>query len=159
VRREQTLAVFERIEAKVSAWLWGRIVASAVVGILIFLGLYLLGVPYAFTLGVLAGVLNLIPFIGPLIAAVPAVLLALSQSLIAAVGVIALYIIVNQVIEGFVLTPLLMQKALNLNPFILLVAFLIGAKLAGLLGVIMALPAAAIISVLVEEYFRAKEKM
>jgi predicted PurR-regulated permease PerM len=159
VRREQTLAVFERIEAKVSAWLWGRIVASAVVGILIFLGLYFLGVPYAFTLGVLAGVLNLIPFIGPLIAAVPAVLLALSQSLIAAVGVIALYIIVNQVIEGFVLTPLLMQKALNLNPFILLVAFLIGAKLAGLLGVIMALPAAAIISVLVEEYFRAKEKM
>ncbi|MBI2623783.1 MAG: AI-2E family transporter [Candidatus Liptonbacteria bacterium] len=155
-RQVEALELFGRIEAKVSAWLWGRIVISAIVGVLIFLGLYLIGVPYAFTLGVLSSVLNFIPFIGPVIAAIPAIFLAASQSLFAVVGTLIIFFVVNQVIEGFVLTPLLMKRALDLNPFLLLVALLIGGQLAGLLGVIIALPAAAIVFVLVEEYLRSR---
>ncbi len=157
-RHAQVLAFFERIQVKVSAWLWGRIVTSVIVGVLIFLGLYFLDVPYAFTLGVLSSVLNFIPFIGPVIAAVPAILLAVSQSLFAVVGTLILFFLVNQVIEGFILTPLLMKRALDLNPFVLLVALLVGGKLAGLLGIIISLPAAAIVSVLFEEHFRAQDK-
>jgi predicted PurR-regulated permease PerM len=156
-RQVQALELFGRIEAKVSAWLWGRILTSTIVGFLIFLGLQLLGIPYAFTLGVLSAVLNFIPFIGPVIAAVPALLLAVSQSLFAVIGTIVVLVVVNQ-IEGFVLTPFFMQKALDLNPFLLLVALLIGGQLAGLLGVIIALPAAAIVAVLVDEYFRTREE-
>ncbi len=158
-RHTQAVAFFERIQLKVSAWLWGRIVTSVIVGVLIFLGLYLMGVPYAFTLGVLSSVLNFIPIIGPVIAAVPAILLAVSQSVFAIVGTIILYFLVNQVIEGFILIPLLMKRALDLNPFFLLVALLVGGRLAGLLGIIISLPAAAIVSVLVEEYLRTKHEV
>ncbi|MCR4328624.1 MAG: AI-2E family transporter [Patescibacteria group bacterium] len=149
---EHSLALFHKMQEKTNAWLWGRIIISLLVSILIFLGLYVMHVPYALTLSALALLLNFIPFVGPVIAAVPALLFASSQSLSVVIGVLVLYVVVNQIIEGIVLTPLLMNKALQLSPFLLLVVLLIGAKIAGILGMIIAMPAAAILTIFFQEY-------
>jgi len=156
--RVYVLTLFDRIQQKISSWLWSRILIAFIVGGLVFLGLYLLGIKYALTLGVLAGLLNFIPYLGSIIAAIPAILLALIESPFLALAVVALYLFINSVIETFFLSPLLMGKITGLNPVLLILVVLIGAKLAGILGIILAVPTAVIISVLIEEYIRNKKK-
>lgn len=156
--RVYVLTLFDRIQQKMSGWLWARILISFVVAGLTFLGLYLLGIKYALTLGVLAGLLNFIPYLGSVIAAIPAILLALIESPLLALAVVALYFFINSVVETFFLSPLLMGKITGLNPVLLILVVLVGAKLAGILGLILAVPTAVIISVLIEEYIRNKKK-
>ena len=156
--RVYVLTLFDRIQQKMSGWLWARILISFIVAGLVFLGLYLLGIKYALTLGVLAGLLNFIPYLGSVIAAIPAILLALIESPLLALAVVALYFFINSVVETFFLSPLLMGKITGLNPVLLILVVLVGAKLAGILGLILAVPTAVIISVLIEEYIRNKKK-
>lgn len=155
--QDYVLSVFDKIQRQVSNWLWGRAGSSVLVGLSTFIGLQILGIPFSLTLATIAFLFNFIPFIGPAIAAVPAVLIALSESFLLAVGVIILYVFINNILEGFVFVPLLMKKAVNLNPAILIVLIMIGARLAGILGVIIAIPFAAIVSVVIEEYLTKKK--
>jgi len=151
-QRDYVLELFDKIQLKMSGWLWGRILIAFIVGGLVSLGLYLLGIKYSLTLGVLAGVLNFLPYLGSIIAAIPAVLLALIESPILALAVVALYFFINSIVETFFLSPLLLKRIVGLNPAVLILVVLIGAKLAGILGVVLAVPLTAIISILVEEY-------
>lgn len=129
-------------------WLVGRFTVMALNGILTGIGLWLLGVPLPFMLGVLTGLLNFIPNIGPILAAVPAVLLALSVGSTTALYTALLFLVVQN-LEGFVLTPLVQQRTVSLPPAVILMSQVLLGVLAGTLGVLVATPLAAVTLVLV----------
>lgn len=139
-------------ETALRLWLKGQLMAMIAVGLLTWLGLWLLGMPSAMVLGLLAGVLEFIPFLGPLIAAVPGVLLALAVSPDLALWVLLVYFLVQQ-LEGYVLTPLIQQFEVELPGVILLFAVFGFGILFGMLGVILAAPLTVVIYVLVKRLY------
>lgn len=139
-------------ERALRLWLKGQALAMLVVGLLTGFGLWLLGMPSAFTLGLLAGALEFIPFAGPLIAAVPAILLALAVSPELALWVALLYLAVQQ-FEGNILTPLVQQYAVDLPGAVLLFSLIGFGSLFGTLGVILAAPLAVVMMVLVKRLY------
>lgn len=133
-------------------WLLGRLVAMAAVGLLVWLGLWLIGVPSAPTLGLLAGLLEFVPFIGPIVSAVPAVLIAFVLGPEKALWVVALFFVVQQ-FEGYVLEPLIQQRAVDLPPALLLFALVAGGLVFGLIGVLFAEPLTVVLYVLVKRLY------
>jgi predicted PurR-regulated permease PerM len=120
-------------------WIMGQLVAMLLVGILTYVGLSLLGVPSALALAVIAGLLEFIPFIGPILAAVPALAIALAQSPQLALWVLALYVLIQQV-ESNLLTPIIQQRAVRLPPVATLFAVIASGLLFGFLGILLATP-------------------
>jgi len=143
---------WDKLQARVGSWLWGKTLSSLIVGFITFVGLWILGVPYALSLALVMVLLNFIPFIGPIIAAVPAVFLGFNISVVVAISVIALYVVINSVIEPFLLSPLLMRKAIEINPAFLILSVISGAYLGGILGIIISIPVAAIVYLAITEY-------
>ena len=139
-------------EGALRLWLKGQLIAMVAVGLLTGLGLWLLGVPGAPALGLLAGILEFIPFLGPFLSAIPAILLALAVSPDLAVYVMLLYIGVQQ-FEGYVLTPLVQQYAVDLPGVVLLFSLLGFGILFGTLGVILAAPLTVVTFVLVKRLY------
>ena len=139
-------------ERALRLWLKGQLIAMVMVGLLTGTGLWLLGVPSAFLLGLVAFLLEFIPFAGPILAAVPAVLLALAVSPDLAIWVIVLYTAVQQV-EGAVLQPLIQQYAVDLPGVVLLFALIAFGTLFGLIGIILAAPLAVVTYVLVKRLY------
>ena len=139
-------------ERALRLWLKGQAIAMVVVGLLTGIGLWALGMPSAFALGLLAGVLEFIPFAGPIIAAVPAILLALAVSPELALWVMLLYFAVQQ-FEGNLLTPLVQQYAVDLPGVVLLFSLIGFGTLFGTLGVILAAPLAVVTMVLVKRLY------
>jgi predicted PurR-regulated permease PerM len=147
--RVDTWAVLGIIERVVGRWLRGQLFLGVVVGVATFLGLVLLGqlvdqrfLQFAVLLAVVAGFLELLPIIGPIIASIPAILVALTISPQAVLAVAALYIVVQQV-ENNVLVPKIQGDAIELHPSIVIFALIIGGAIAGLLGAIFSLPVTA----------------
>ena len=134
-----------RIQAKMGGWLRGQLFLAVIIGVLTYIGLFFLGVKYALVLALVAGILELIPYIGPILAAIPAVILAFFQSPFLALLVLILYIVIQQ-LENNVISPQVMKKAVGLNPIVTIIVMLIGAKLAGILGIILAVPITAAIA-------------
>jgi predicted PurR-regulated permease PerM len=130
-------------------WLIGRLSVMAINGLLTALGLWLLGVPLAFSLGLLTALLNFIPNIGPILAGIPAVLIALTQSQTQAVYVLILYIVV-QSLEGFVFTPLVQQYTVSIPAALIISAQVLLGVLFGPLGVVLAVPLTASVLVLIK---------
>ncbi len=147
------LNLWLRSQNKMSNWLRGQIILCLAVGILTFIGLKILGIKFAFLLALIAGILEIIPYIGPIMSAVPAVMLALFQNPILGLWVIVLYIIVQQ-LENHFLVPVIMAKAIGLNPILIIVSLLIGAKLFGILGLIIAVPMAGVIVEAINDYLK-----
>ena len=139
-------------ETALRLWLKGQLIAMVAVGLLTGIGLWLLGLPSAMVLGILAGLLEFIPFLGPFLAAVPGVLLALAVSPDLALGVLLLYFIIQQ-FEGYVLTPLVQQYEVELPGVILLFSILGFGILFGTLGVILAAPLTVVVYVLVKRLY------
>jgi len=137
--------LIDRIQIKIGSWLRGQLLLMFIIGCLTFIGLYFLGVPYVLILALLAGLFEIIPYVGPIIAAIPAVILAFLISPFLALLVIVLYIVIQQ-LENYVIVPQVMKKAVGLNPIVIIVVMLIGAKLAGVLGLILAVPLTASIA-------------
>jgi predicted PurR-regulated permease PerM len=147
--RERAREIMGALGLTLRFWLLGQFSAMTVVGVLTWLGLWLLDVPLAFSLGVLAGLLDFIPNFGPWIAAIPAVLIAFAQSPETALYVAILYLVVQH-IEGFLLTPLIQQKTVSLPPVLTIAAQLALGILAGPLGLLLATPLLAVTFVLVQ---------
>lgn len=136
---------------KLGAWLRGQLVLSLLIGSISFLGLLVLQVDFALTLAVLAGILEIIPFLGPIIAALAAVFVAYaSGTWQIALVVLAFYIVLQQV-ESHVLVPKVMESAVGLSPIIVVIALAIGAKLGGITGAVLAVPLAATVSVIARD--------
>ncbi len=120
-------------------WLLGRISSMTVVGILTWAGLMILGIPLAFTLAVIAGLLSFVPNIGPILSALPAVLVGLSVSPMTAVYVIGVYVVV-QTVESYLITPFIQQRAVAMPPALLLIVQLIMGVWVGVIGIFLATP-------------------
>lgn len=137
--QEKAQNVMLFIEEKLGAWVRGQIVLSFSIGIATWIGLTLLGLPSALPLAVLAGILEIVPTIGPIISSIPAIIIALSISPTMALLVIILYIII-QLLENNVLVPKIMEKAVGLNPIIIILGVMIGSNILGVLGALLAVP-------------------
>lgn len=145
-------ALFERMRGKIGAWLRGQIILGVVVGILTFTGLAILDIRYALVLALLAGVFEIIPYVGPILAAIPAVILTFIDSPSKGLMVLLLYFIIQQV-ENNVLVPRVMQRVSGMNPIVSIVALVVGLKLGGIVGAIFAIPVAMMISVIIQDLF------
>lgn len=139
------------MDEKVGDFIRGTLVRCTVVGILTGVGLYVLGMPFNVILGILAGLLNIVPYIGPYLAGIPAVLLSLAQPFPYPLLVVILYVGV-QMVDGVVITPLFLGRAVNLHPLTVILALLIGGRLYGILGLILATPVVAVLKVLILYY-------
>ncbi|MBI2483261.1 AI-2E family transporter [Candidatus Uhrbacteria bacterium] len=147
------IGVVPRIERKMGAWLRGLLALGAIIGFSAFLGLSILRVEYALLLGLLAGVLEVIPFAGPIVATVVAVLIAFLQSPAKALLVLIFFVVLQQ-IENHLLVPKIMQRAVGVHPVVSMLALLAGAKIGGVPGILLAVPIVASIMVFIEEYGR-----
>ena len=151
-----TLQLINKVQRKIGAWLKGQLILSLIVGVMAYVGLLILGVNYALVLALAAALGEFIPYLGPVLAAIPAIFLAFTQSPLKALFVLIFFIILQQ-IENNVLVPKVMQRAVGLNPIVSIIALLVGAKVAGIVGVILAIPVATAISVIVRELWNVKE--
>jgi len=151
-RRKVAAEAMLESERALRLWLRGQAIAMVVVGTLTGLGLWALGMPSAFVLGLIAGMLEFIPFAGPILAAIPAILLALAVSPEMALWVAGLYLVVQQ-FEGNVLTPMVQQYAVDLPGVVLLFSLIGFGTLFGTLGVILAAPLAVVTLVLVKRLY------
>ncbi len=149
--RQQATRILIVLDEKVGAYLRGNILRCTFVGLLTGFGLFIMGLPFYFVLGVFAGLMNIIYYIGPYIAAVPAVLISLSPDTPGSLVIMLFYVFI-QALDAFVLTPLLLGKAVDVKPFTIIVSILIGAKLMGILGIILAIPFAATLKVVINLY-------
>ena len=153
--RDFTTTLVEKIQGKMGLWLLGQIMLSLSIFILTWIGLSILGVQYALVLALFAGLLEVIPYIGPFVSAIPAVLVALIQNPPLAIFVAILYLIIQKT-EGYVLVPKIMQKTVGTSPLVVLLALLIGFKLIGVLGLLIAVPLVGAVTVAVNEFWPAK---
>jgi predicted PurR-regulated permease PerM len=150
-RQQYTSDLVERIGVKIGGWLRGQLLIMLIVGLLVYLGLTLLGVKYALTLALIAGILEIVPYVGPIISAIPGIILAFLQAPILGLLVLILYIVIQQ-LENYVIFPQVMKKTVGLNPIVIIIAMLIGAKLAGILGIILSVPLTAAITEFVKDF-------
>lgn len=135
-----------RIQHKMGAWLRGQLLLSAIIFVMTLIVLLIFKVKYALVLAFVAGMLEVVPFIGPLLAAAIAVLLTLAISPFKALVVIPIIFLVIQQLENHLIVPKVMQKTVGLNPIVIILVVLIGAKLGGILGVLVAIPLTAGVS-------------
>lgn len=154
--QEMASQIILQVMDKLGGWLRGQVALGAVIGVLYFVGFAIVGVPYALLLALLGGLLEFIPYIGPFIAAVPAIILALSISPTKAVLAMVVMIIIQQ-LENNVIVPMIMSKAVGMNPIVSIVAFMIGAQLFGVVGAIFAIPVALAGSVVLSEILRMRK--
>jgi predicted PurR-regulated permease PerM len=151
-QRAHLVAAAAASVAKVSAWLRGQLILAGMMGSVAALGLGLLGVPYFYVVALIAAVGEAIPIVGPIIAGATAVAIALSVSVRLAIIVGIFFFILHQ-LEANVLVPKIMEQRVGVSPAAVLVALLIGAALLGVVGAILAIPTAAILSVMIGEFY------
>lgn len=150
------ISLWKRTEYKVGRWFQGQLLLALTVGLAVFIGLSLLNVKYALLLGILAMVLEIVPIVGPVIAAIPAIIIAFFQSPTLGLWVLGFYVGVQQ-LENHILAPMILGKTVGLNPITVIIALLIGGKVAGILGIIIAVPVAVIIVEILDDLAKQKE--
>jgi predicted PurR-regulated permease PerM len=150
--RESALEVIRTLGFTLKWWLIGRASMMVIVGILSGVGLWLLQIPLALTLGILAGLLTFIPYFGPLVSAIPAILMALLVDFSHALYVVLLYVGIHT-LEGYVLSPLIQGQTIYLPPMLMLAALIGMGILLGIPGLIISTPLTAIVSVLIKKVY------
>jgi predicted PurR-regulated permease PerM len=138
--------LFKDLNATLAAYIRAQLLACALVGGICGIGFALLGVPYAVLLGVLAGVLEFVPLVGPLLAAVASASLTALHSPLLALGVCG-FLATLRIVEDYVVYPRLMRHGVHLHPLAVIVAVLAGFELGGVAGIFLAIPAVALVSV------------
>lgn len=149
-KEEKVRKLFSKIEDKLGAWLRGQLLLTIIIGTATYIGLTILGLPYALPLAILAGSLEVVPVIGPIISAIPAIGLALTYSPILAGGVAGLYLLIQQ-LENHIIVPQVMKRAVGLNPLVVILAIAIGSRLFGIVGGILAVPMTVVAQIIVAE--------
>jgi len=151
-----SVALTDKVQKKIGRWLLGQLILSAFIFILTFIGLTALGVKSALALALLAGLLEIVPYLGPVLSAIPAIFMAFVQSPPLALFVLLLYIVVQQV-ENYVLVPKIMGRTVGTNPVIILLAVLIGFKIAGILGMLLSVPIVAAVNVFLSDFRQMRD--
>jgi predicted PurR-regulated permease PerM len=155
--RERVRKIIEEMSLVISAYIRGQVIISIIIGIFVFSGMYLLGVDYPLVLGLLAACTESIPIIGPIVGSVPAIMLAYLISPTLAFKVIIFYILV-QFIENQIVVPNIMGHTIDLHPVVIIISLLIGGQLWGIIGMMLAVPAAALLRVLIKQLWITNER-
>jgi predicted PurR-regulated permease PerM len=145
--RSRGRQLWDSVEEKLGSWVRGQVVLMLFIFFMDLIGYTVVGLKFAFALAVFAGIAELVPLVGPYIGGAPAILIALTQSPTLAI-VIAVYIVIIQLVEGNILVPRIMEKAVGVSPLTVIVGILIGSTLYGILGALLAVPIAAAIQVI-----------
>ncbi|MEI7777264.1 MAG: AI-2E family transporter [bacterium] len=155
-QEEYFIGLWKRTQAKIGRWMQGQLLLMLIVGVLIYFGLLVLRVPHALLLGVLAFICEIIPVFGMTIAAIPAFLLgALNGGWTLGLLVAGLYLIVQQ-FEANVIYPLVVKKIVGIPPLLVIISLIIGAKLAGFLGIILSVPLSVALMEFIEDVNKRK---
>jgi predicted PurR-regulated permease PerM len=152
---EYTVSLWKRVELKIGYWIQGQLLLGLLVGVLVYLSLIVVGIKNALVLAVIAAAFEIIPLFGPILAAIPAIAIALGDSgMTLALVVAGCYVIIHQ-FENHLFYPLVVKKIIGVPPIIVILALIVGAKLAGFLGLVLSVPVAATLM----EYFKDLEKL
>ena len=155
-QRESTRSLISAIESKVGAYVAGQGILCLVIGMLALVAYLIIGLPYVLILALIAGIMEAVPIIGPVLGAVPAALVALSIAPNKLIWVIVATVVIQQ-LENNLLVPRVMRRAVGVNPFVSLLSLFAFSSLLGIPGALMAVPAAAIIHLLLDHFiFRAE---
>lgn len=149
--------VLKKIEQRLGSWVQGQLFLMLIIGIVTYFGLLVLKIDFILPLAILAGFLEIVPTIGPIISAIPAVIIGLSMSPVTALLVVLLFFAIHQT-ENTLVVPFVMKKSVGLAPFLTIIALMIGGKLAGIAGVILAVPVVLVIQEILHEYFSTEKK-
>lgn len=152
----QALRVSADVASKVSAWMGAQASLCVLIGGTAALGFWLIGLPYFYVLALICGIGELVPIVGPIVAAVPCVIVASSVGFNTAV-ITAIYLFVQQQVENNIIIPRLMKQQTGVSPLVVMIAILVGAELLGVIGALLAVPTAAIIQILIREHLDSRE--
>lgn len=155
--QEQSLHTVRKIEKKLGHWFIGQLSLGLIIGLLSFLGLSLIGVPYALVLALVAGTFELIPYIGPILSAIPAVIIGATVSPAMATLVFILYFLIQE-FENYLIVPKVMEKSVGLHPVIIIIAATMGGEFAGIAGMILAVPIATILFIILTDIKEFKKE-
>jgi len=150
-------SVIEEMARVISGYIRGQVIISIVMGLIVFSGMYLLEIDYPLVLGLLAACTETIPIIGPIIGSVPAIMLAYLIAPPLALKVVLFYIVVHQ-IENHIIVPNIMGHTIALHPVFVIISLLIGGQLWGIIGMMMAVPVAALLRVLIKQLWTTTER-
>lgn len=153
---ERTRKLLTHIQEKLGSWLRGQLLLSIIIGVLSYIGLTILNIPYALPLSIMAGIMEVIPVIGPIISSLPAIIVAVTISPVLAMIVGILYFVIQQ-LENHLIVPQVMKKAVGLNPLVVILTIAVGARLLGFAGTLLAVPIAVVIQILVTEIIAVKK--
>ena len=151
-RRDRVAEVLGAADSKLRQWMVGKVAAMAIIGVLTWIGLSVLGIPLAFTLALIAALLTFVPNFGPIASTIPPALLALAQEPIKAVWVVLLFLGI-QAVESYLITPMIQEEAIEMPPGLLLASQIVFALLFGFMGVVVATPLMAALLVLVRGFY------
>lgn len=151
-RAKEVSEIIDELEVKLGGWARGQILLMITVGAFNYLGLKILTIPYALPLGIFAGLLEIIPYVGPIIGAIPAVVIGFGISPVIGLAATALAFLVQQT-ENYILVPKIMEKSVGVSPIIILLALTIGFKIAGVSGVLISIPIVITLQVLAKRKF------
>ncbi len=147
-----SVKILEGVEEKIGHWLLGQLALCFLIGLLYYIGLRVVGVPSALVLAFFGAFTEFIPYLGPILGAIPILLLAFAQSPFTAL-LAGIVIVIVQQLENHVIVPKIMQRAVGLNPLISIIALLVGANLFGIVGALLSIPVATALSVVVSELY------
>lgn len=136
---ENIILTLKKVEEKLGAWVRGQIILSLVIGVISWIFLTLLGLPFALSLAVLAGILEIVPIVGPILSSIPAVIVGFAISPTMGL-IVAVFYLVVQMIENNVLVPKIMQRAVGLNPVVVILGIMVGARLMSITGALLSVP-------------------
>lgn len=154
---DPVVALFQRSKKKIGSWFRAQVFLGLIIGIIVSLTLLFLGVPYSLALGLVAGILEIFPVVGPILASIIAIFVALSQSAPLALYTLIAFVIIQQ-LENHILVPTIMSRIVGLNPIVVLISLLLGGKIGGLLGLILSVPTVVFLQEIVENFSRYKGK-
>ena len=138
------LDLWSRARRKIGSWLQSQILLGVLIGVMVYLGLTILQIKFALSLAILTAIFELIPVFGPVLAAIPAVLIAFLQSPTLGLVVMVFYFVVQQ-FENHLIVPVVFKKAVGVPPILVVIALIVGGKLGGLFGLLLAVPVAAVL--------------
>ncbi|MEX2501655.1 MAG: AI-2E family transporter [Trueperaceae bacterium] len=147
--------IFNKADRAVGGYLRGQLLITSILGVMIWIGLTLIGIPLATAISFLAAVFNLVPYLGPVVGTIPAVLLGFTVGPVEAMLAVLVFVIANQ-IEGNVLGPLVLSRSVDLHPVTVLLSIMAGLGLLGFLGMLLAVPVVAMTKVVLEDYLLSR---
>jgi len=156
-KEEYVINLWLRSREKIGGWLKGQVLLGVLIGVLVFLGLTILKVPYALTFALLAAVFELIPIFGPIMASIPPIAIAFLMSPSLGLSVLILYVIIQQ-FENHLIYPLVVRKTVGVPPIITILALVVGAKLGGFFGILLSIPIIAVLMEYLNDVEKQKKK-